>query len=189
MLHILYQSQVRFFLIGYGVWRVDIGGREAWLVRVIIISLEIRSNRKVCVYLLHALHLCFPYQMNPYAINMTSSTSVATHISFLHASMIAHVQDPFSEFYLWSVCVNYCGTYKWLPHGLSIGSIIMISWWLQTQGGMDLGFRYKGPGLPSLLSCSSERSLSRKGSLRRPCRLFFLYTMLKDHPHHLHWHS
>jgi len=65
-------------------------GREAWLVRVVIISLEIRGNRKVYVYLLYALHLCFPCWMNPYVVNMMLGTSVATHISFLHASMIAH---------------------------------------------------------------------------------------------------
>jgi len=48
-----------FSWIGYRVWSIGIGGREAWLVRVIIMSLNIHTNKKVCVYVLHALHLCF----------------------------------------------------------------------------------------------------------------------------------
>jgi len=38
--------------------------------------------------------------MDPYAIKMMSGTSVATHISRLHASMVAHIQVPFSEFHI-----------------------------------------------------------------------------------------
>ena len=31
-------------------------------------------------------------------MNMMPDSSVATHISLLHASMVAHIQDPFSKF-------------------------------------------------------------------------------------------
>jgi len=37
--------------------------------------------------------------MDPYSINMMLGTSVANHISLLHASMIAHMQDPLFDFY------------------------------------------------------------------------------------------
>ena len=37
--------------------------------------------------------------MDPYVVNMMPGTSVATHIPLLHASLIAHAQDPFSEFH------------------------------------------------------------------------------------------
>ena len=37
--------------------------------------------------------------MDPYAVNTIPGTSVATHISLLHVSMVAHVQDPFFEFH------------------------------------------------------------------------------------------
>ena len=50
------------------------------------------------IYLLHAAHLYFPYQMDPCAINIMHGTSVVAHISLFRASIIAHTQDPFSEF-------------------------------------------------------------------------------------------
>jgi len=34
--------------------------------------------------------------MVPYAVNMMLGTFVATHISLLHTSMVAHIQGPFS---------------------------------------------------------------------------------------------
>ena len=37
--------------------------------------------------------------MDPYAANMMPDKSVAAYISLLHASMIRHTQDPFSEFH------------------------------------------------------------------------------------------
>ena len=36
--------------------------------------------------------------MDLYAVNMMPGTYVITHISLLHASIIAHAQDPFSQF-------------------------------------------------------------------------------------------
>ena len=36
--------------------------------------------------------------MDPYAVNMIPGSSVAAHISLLHTSIIAHAQDPLSEF-------------------------------------------------------------------------------------------
>ena len=32
-------------------------------------------------------------------MNMMSRTSITSHISLLHASMVAHMQDPFSKFH------------------------------------------------------------------------------------------
>jgi len=57
-------------------------------------------------YLLHAPHLCFPCYMDSYAVNMMPGTSVAAYISLLHASMIAHVQEPLSEFH--NITVRAC---------------------------------------------------------------------------------
>jgi len=37
--------------------------------------------------------------MDPYVVNMIPGISMAARISQLHASIIAHAQDPFSEFY------------------------------------------------------------------------------------------
>jgi len=37
--------------------------------------------------------------MDPYAISMMPDTFVAAHISLLHASIIAHAQDPFFKFH------------------------------------------------------------------------------------------
>jgi len=37
--------------------------------------------------------------MDPYVIYMTLGTSVATHISRLHASIVAHMQGPYYEFH------------------------------------------------------------------------------------------
>ena len=37
--------------------------------------------------------------MDPYAVNMMHGTFVAAHIALLHASRIAHAQDPFFEFH------------------------------------------------------------------------------------------
>ena len=37
--------------------------------------------------------------VDPYAIHMAPQTSVAAHISTLHAAIVAHMQDPFSEFH------------------------------------------------------------------------------------------
>jgi len=48
--------------------------------------------------------------MDPYAINIIPGTSVATHISLLHASIIAHMQDLFSEFHHVS---NYARKLLW----------------------------------------------------------------------------
>ena len=51
--------------------------------------------------------------MDLYTVTMMSGTSVAAHISLFYASMVAHAQDPFSEFHsiilrvcrvLWSLC-------------------------------------------------------------------------------------
>jgi len=52
--------------------------------------------------------------LDPYVVNMMLGTSVAAHISLLHAGIIAHARDPFSEFHnitdhvcrlLWSLLV------------------------------------------------------------------------------------
>ena len=37
--------------------------------------------------------------MDPYAIHMTPGTSIAAHISRLHASIIVHLQDPYLDFH------------------------------------------------------------------------------------------
>ena len=37
--------------------------------------------------------------MNPHLIHMVPGTSVAAHISQLHAAMLMHMQDPQSEFH------------------------------------------------------------------------------------------
>ena len=37
--------------------------------------------------------------MDPYAVNMMSVTYVAIHIFWLDANMVAHMEDPYSEFY------------------------------------------------------------------------------------------
>ena len=37
--------------------------------------------------------------MHPYTASILPITFVATHISSLHASIVAHMQDRFSEFY------------------------------------------------------------------------------------------
>jgi len=57
-------------------------------------------------YFSHVLPLYFLSYMDPYTMNMMSGISMATHISLLHASMVAHIQDPFSEFH--SVRIGTC---------------------------------------------------------------------------------
>jgi len=42
--------------------------------------------------------------MDPYNVNMMSGTFVVTYMSQLHATMIAHTQDPYSEFHIPIVC-------------------------------------------------------------------------------------
>jgi len=42
--------------------------------------------------------------MDLYVVNMMPSSFMAAHISLLHASMIAHAQDPFFEFHNIMVC-------------------------------------------------------------------------------------
>jgi len=37
--------------------------------------------------------------MDPYVVNMMLGTSVATHISLLYASMVAHMWDPYFVFH------------------------------------------------------------------------------------------
>jgi len=44
--------------------------------------------------------------MDPYIVNMMPGTSVATHISLLHDSMIALVQDSFPKFH--NIMVRAC---------------------------------------------------------------------------------
>jgi len=51
--------------------------------------------------------------MDPYAIDMMPGTSGSAHILLLHASMITHVQDPFSEFH--NITVRACRLLWSLP--------------------------------------------------------------------------
>ena len=69
-----------------GIWSMDFRYRR--------VRRAISKN-----YHLHAPHLYFPCQMDPYAVNMMPGTSMATYISLLHASIIAHEWYPFSEFH------------------------------------------------------------------------------------------
>ena len=52
---------------------------------------------------------------------MMPGTSITTHISLLDASMVAHMQDPFSKF-IASILIHVgCyGRYLSLPYGLSL---------------------------------------------------------------------
>ena len=52
--------------------------------------------------------------MDPYAVNMMPGTSVVAYILLLHASIIAHAQDPFSEFASRSVHTDCYGPYRQL---------------------------------------------------------------------------
>jgi len=55
------------------------------------------------MFFLYAL----PCQMDSYAVNMMPGTSVATHISFLHDSMVAHMHvNPFLKFHSVTVCTR-----------------------------------------------------------------------------------
>jgi len=51
--------------------------------------------------------------MDPYAVNMMLGAYVAAHISLLHASMITHAYDPFSEFH--NITVHVCRLLWSLP--------------------------------------------------------------------------
>ena len=42
--------------------------------------------------------------MDPYAVNMMSCTSMVTHIFLLHASVVVHMEDSYSEFHSTTVC-------------------------------------------------------------------------------------
>jgi len=86
--------------------------------------------------------------MDPYAIHMTPGTSIAAHISRLHASIIVHLQDPYLDFHHVS---TYTRKRLWslprCPHGSSLGIDTMILWSLEPQDGMGLDFRLRIHGL------------------------------------------
>ena len=64
--------------------------------------------------------------MNPYLIHMVPGTSVAAHISQLHATMRDHMQNPSLSFIMcWNVLGHYCGRSQLLLPGLSIGNDIV----------------------------------------------------------------
>ena len=63
--------------------------------------------------------------MDPYAVNLMPSASMAAHIALLHASIEVYAQDPFSEFHsatvrghrlLWFLPV----VHLWVEFGLRI---------------------------------------------------------------------
>jgi len=62
---------------------------------------------------------------------MMSGTFVAAHISFLHASVIAHIHDPFLEFDSITVracrLLSGCGEAHMVVHTLDMLEIVAIS--------------------------------------------------------------
>ena len=115
--------------------------------------------------------------MDLYAINMMSGTSIASHISLLHTSMIAHMQDPLSEFHSVTTCAHRLlrslpMVLPWVEFRIKYHNFMVIG----APSGMDLGFRLMGHRIPSPQSCSRGRSLSRGASPLRPCITSFLYS-------------
>ena len=108
--------------------------------------------------------------MDLYVIYMMSGTSITIHISRLHASIVAHMQDPYSKFH--HVNTRTCRLLWCLPmcsHGLSLETDTAILWLLEPQGGMGLDFRDRDHGLPSLHSYSCGRCLISGASPLRLC--------------------
>jgi len=69
--------------------------------------------------------------MDPYAVNMISSNSVAIHISLLYASMVAHMQNLFMSFIvLWSIPVGLLWTLfivgPWVEFGIRYHDFMII---------------------------------------------------------------
>jgi len=62
--------------------------------------------------------------MDLYAVDMTLGPSVLMHISLLHASMVAHMQEPYSGFY--SHMVHTCRLLWSLPTSVPLGFVITI---------------------------------------------------------------
>jgi len=47
--------------------------------------------------------------MDPYAVSMMPSTSMAIHISLLYTGVVAHLQPPFlNSMVLWSIHIGCC---------------------------------------------------------------------------------
>ena len=89
-------------------------------------------------------------------MNMMSCTSTVTHIFLLHASVVVHMEDSYSEFHSTTVCSHKL--LQFLPTIASwaeFRAAIMILWQLEPKGGMDLDTSFRGFGLLFLLSCYS----------------------------------
>ena len=87
------------------MWRVEIGGWEGWLGRVIVILLEICEKRNVYLSLSCSFFYVLLCKMDPYAVSMMLGNSVATHISLLHVHMVVQPRTPFLSF-IASWCIH-----------------------------------------------------------------------------------
>ena len=63
-------------------------------------------------YPLHVHLLCFTFIDGPLCSEYVLAPSMLTHISLLHASLVAHMQDPHSGFIvIWSVHIDCSSFY------------------------------------------------------------------------------
>jgi len=125
--------------------------------------------------------------MNPYAVNIMTYTSTTTHISLLHASLVAQIEDLLSRFHsimartrslLWSLPI--------VAHWVKFRTWYHDFMTMRAPVQMNLDSYFRAFGLSLWPNCYVERSLSRGGLLWRPCSTHFLYTLYLPYLHHLH---
>jgi len=105
--------------------------------------------------------------MYPYAANVMPTTSVATYVSLLHASTVAHMQDRFSEFHSVTACTrrqlwSLPTVAPWVEFKIHYHDFLMTG-----ALGKDINSSHRDHGLVFLYSRLGRRSLNRGGSLLR----------------------
>jgi len=159
--------------MGYGKLRVNIGRWHGWLVKIIAVVLENFDNSNICAFLtcpsfissfvrwtLIQLAWCRPHLWPPTSHCYTPAWYLMRRTHFMSFIVLRFVH------------VDSYGPYLRLPCGSSLGSIIMILWWWEPQGEMDLKLQIQGAWATITSKLLLREEFEQRRSPWRPCSMF-----------------